>query len=255
MQSYRDVVTDPFGNAVEGAEVAVLDATGNLATLYADNAATPTPLTNPLKTDARGTFSFYAANGRYTLQVTGTGLPTRTVPDVLIADADDQLTTADLFNDWVATGLLPADPGAMLAMTTPTGVAYILGKRVSPIATGKTYTASKDTYVDLSQLGVYTYTEVTNGAGAPAVAANSIRLFKVVTNGTEITGVTDLRELRVTLKSDLLPRLPSHVKAALPSAATYARGLIYVPDDVGGAVPAFSDGAAWRRVTDRAVVS
>jgi hypothetical protein len=31
--------------------------------------------------------------------------------------------------------------------------------------------------------------------------------------------------------------------------------MIYVIDESGGAVPAFSDGTAWRRVTDRAVVS
>jgi len=255
MQRHSDVVTDQFGNAVQGAAIAVLDSSGNLATLYADNNLAPAALINPLTTDANGTFSFYAGNGRYTLTVTGTGLPTRTVSDVILADPDDQLTTADLLNDWVASGLLPSDPGAVLAMTTPTGVAYILGKRVTPIATGHTYTASKDTYVDLSSLGAYTYSEVTNGASAPAVAASSMRLFKVVTNGTEITGVTDLRALTVTLKSPVLPVLPAYAKAALPSAATYARGMIYVTNDVGGAVPAFSDGAAWRRVTDRAVVS
>jgi len=48
--------------------------------------------------------------------------------------------------------------------------------------------------------------------------------------------------------------LMSYAKAALP-AATATGSLIYVTDEVGGAVPAFSDGAAWRRVTDRAVVS
>jgi hypothetical protein len=32
-------------------------------------------------------------------------------------------------------------------------------------------------------------------------------------------------------------------------------GLIYVSDESGGAVPAFSDGSSWRRVTDRAVIS
>ena len=255
MQKFSDAVLDQFGNAVEGAAVAVLDGTGKLATLYDDNAAAPAPLTNPLATVANGTFGFYAANGRYTLNVTGTGLPTRTVPDLILQDPDELLTVGDLLNDWVAAGLLPSDPGAVLAMTTPAGVAYILGKRVSKIATGKTYTASKDTYVDLSSLGAYTYSEVTNGGAAPAVAANSMRLFKVVTNGTEITGVTDLRELRVTLKSDVLPRVPSYTVATLPSAATYARGIIYVSNEVGGAVLAFSEGAAWRRVTDRAVVS
>ena len=49
--------------------------------------------------------------------------------------------------------------------------------------------------------------------------------------------------------------LASYLKAALPSAATYAQGVIYVSDEAGGAVPAFSDGTNWRRVTDRAVVS
>ncbi len=49
-------------------------------------------------------------------------------------------------------------------------------------------------------------------------------------------------------------QLPSHVKSALPSPAA-AGQMIYVTDDVGGAVPAFSDGANWRRVTDRAIVS
>ena len=49
--------------------------------------------------------------------------------------------------------------------------------------------------------------------------------------------------------------LPSHLKTAMPTAATYIGGLIYVTNEVGGAVPAFSDGTDWRRVTDRAVVS
>jgi hypothetical protein len=48
--------------------------------------------------------------------------------------------------------------------------------------------------------------------------------------------------------------LASYTVATLPSAAVAAR-LIYVTDEAGGAVPAFSDGANYRRVTDRAIVS
>jgi hypothetical protein len=51
-----------------------------------------------------------------------------------------------------------------------------------------------------------------------------------------------------------VPYLPSYVKTSLPSA-TDAAGLIYVSNEAGGAVVAFSDGTNWRRVTDRAVVS
>lgn len=44
------------------------------------------------------------------------------------------------------------------------------------------------------------------------------------------------------------------LKAALPSAA-YKGRIIYVDDETGGSVLAFSDGTNWRRVTDRAIVS
>ena len=51
-------------------------------------------------------------------------------------------------------------------------------------------------------------------------------------------------------------KLPSYTVATAPSAATVgAGGMIYVSDESGGAVPAFSDGTDWRRATDRAVIS
>lgn len=49
--------------------------------------------------------------------------------------------------------------------------------------------------------------------------------------------------------------LAAHVKTKLPSAAKAKYHMILVTDEVGGAVPAFSDGTNWRRVTDRAVVA
>lgn len=60
------------------------------------------------------------------------------------------------------------------------------------------------------------------------------------------------REVKAALQ---LLQLPTYTVATLPSAATYIRGMIYVSDETGGAVPAFSDGTNWRRVTDRAIVS
>jgi hypothetical protein len=52
------------------------------------------------------------------------------------------------------------------------------------------------------------------------------------------------------------PKLPSYTVAGVPSASTYGAGsLIYVSNESGGAVPAYSDGTNWRRVTDGAVVS
>jgi hypothetical protein len=48
--------------------------------------------------------------------------------------------------------------------------------------------------------------------------------------------------------------LPSYTVSTLPSAAI-AGAMIYVTNETGGAVPAFSDGTNWRRVTDRAIVT
>ncbi|WP_182085563.1 DUF2793 domain-containing protein [Aureimonas sp. ME7] len=49
-------------------------------------------------------------------------------------------------------------------------------------------------------------------------------------------------------------RVARYAKAALPAATAGAGQIVFVSDDAGGAVLAFSDGAAWRRVTDRAIV-
>jgi len=53
-----------------------------------------------------------------------------------------------------------------------------------------------------------------------------------------------------------VPKLPGFTIAGLPAAGIAGAGaLAFVSDEAGGAVPAFSDGTNWRRVTDRAVVA
>ena len=60
----------------------------------------------------------------------------------------------------------------------------------------------------------------------------------------------------VRVSFDLPARLPSYTTSTLPSASGAGAGsMVFVTDEAGGAVPAFSDGTDWRRVTDRAVVS
>lgn len=49
--------------------------------------------------------------------------------------------------------------------------------------------------------------------------------------------------------------LKTYLVAALPTAGDFTQGLIYVSDETGGAIPAFSDGTNWRRVSDRAIVA
>lgn len=67
---------------------------------------------------------------------------------------------------------------------------YIGGLRYTKTGVAnRLYTASKDTYVDIGADGTLDYTEVANGAAAPALTAAHIRLAKVVTSGAAITSV------------------------------------------------------------------
>ena len=50
-------------------------------------------------------------------------------------------------------------------------------------------------------------------------------------------------------------RVATYLKAALPDAQAGSGQIVLVSDEAGGPVLAFSDGAAWRRVTDRAIVT
>ena len=47
----------------------------------------------------------------------------------------------------------------------------------------------------------------------------------------------------------------AELTAATPDPATNTGGMVFVSDETGGSIPAFSDGTNWRRVTDRAVVT
>lgn len=95
----------------------------------------------------------------------------------------------DLLDDVVVSGLLSPTSGT-LASTLSAGSAYVGEVYTSKNATAHTYTASKDTYVDLSPDGTLTYHEVANTAEAPATTAGALRLEKVVTDGTTVTAVT-----------------------------------------------------------------
>ncbi len=48
--------------------------------------------------------------------------------------------------------------------------------------------------------------------------------------------------------------LPSYAVSELPSPSPAAQ-MIYVSDETGGSIPAFSDGSNWRRMSDRAIVA
>lgn len=110
----------------------------------------------------------------------------------LLGIGSDSVSSGSLVQtSFVYSGGVPADDTDLTSDISAI-VVYINGYRITKGATALTYTANRDNYVDISQSGSYTVSPVTIGAAAPSVAANSARLAKVVTNGTEILTITDL---------------------------------------------------------------
>lgn len=94
-----------------------------------------------------------------------------------------------LIFDHVASGCVWSGDsyGSTRAASMTAGTVYIGGQPV-PVAavTARSFTASRDTYIDVGTDGVIDYTEVTNNNASPALAANHIRIGIIVTDGTDI---------------------------------------------------------------------
>lgn len=226
MQPFNGVVTDKLGNAVKGASVLVLTSAGATATIYDDAEVAKA---NPLTTDDFGRFSFRAPNGKYSVRTLGQGVVTPPDTPVQLNDPAYSMLAADWCGDAIISGGVPPT-SATLAATTTAVVGYIGGRRVSVAATAKTYTASRDTYIDLAGTGAYTYVEVINGAAAPALTAGCVRLAKVVTDATAVVGVTDLRPLTRAIKRVL------HAQAALDFGSIPAQATAELTIALSGAV-------------------
>ncbi len=99
-----DLVLNARGLPMAGATIRVCTAaaTGQpctpLANIFSDPALTQA-LANPTATDGLGNYSFYAAPGRYMIEISGTGITTKQLPNVI----------------------LPSDPTAPVFITITTG--------------------------------------------------------------------------------------------------------------------------------------
>lgn len=82
-----------------------------------------------------------------------------------------------------------------------------------------------------------------------------MRIFRPGDAPVWVDAVIRSIERGLRLPFDAPVRLQEFTVATLPYASEWRGGLVYVSNESGGAVPAFSDGTNWRRVTDRVVVS
>jgi hypothetical protein len=101
MQKYVNAVANTNGGlGIAGAPVAGASVQVNIrgtqtpATIYSDNGVTIAA--NPLTTDNNGAFSFYAADGRYDLVISGVNITTTTINDIELVDMLGAISTVAL---------------------------------------------------------------------------------------------------------------------------------------------------------------
>ena len=126
--------------------------------------------------------------------LSGTKITGSTIPVAAFdANTNPETRTSETSGNFVASGgVWSATTG--LGGTMTAAIVYIAGKRISaPSVASKTFTASKDTYASIDNTGAAQYTEVTNGAVSPSLPSNNVWTYKVVTNGSAVTSVSDVR--------------------------------------------------------------
>lgn len=128
----------------------------------------------------------------------GSQVHAKSILEAALADAiNPRLRGLDTIFDHVASGCVwTADSaGVSLNGSMTAGTIYVNGYR-TPITSiaAHPFTASKDTYIDIDYLGNITYSEVTNNAASPSLAANSIRLGIVVTGAGSIAAAASINQ-------------------------------------------------------------
>lgn len=149
--------------------------------------------------------------------------------------------------DFVESGLVwSGDAYASTRNASMTsGVVWQGGQRLSISAvTAHSFTASKDTYIDIlntSGVGSVVYTEVANNAASPALAANSVRIGIVITGATNIASSASVNQGQETM---LLP-----IASSTPYTVTDSLGNLICPRDPNRKVLGF------RRITSNATTT
>lgn len=111
------------------------------------------------------------------------------------------ITTTSVYPNFVESGCIWTGDsyGSTLNASQTSGYVWISGKRLTVAAvSARAFTASKDTYVDLSDnldgTAAFTYTAVNNGATSPALAAGALRIAKIVTGASSIAAASSISQ-------------------------------------------------------------
>lgn len=112
---------------------------------------------------------------------------------------------------------------------------------------GQFSVVAAETWTDTAQ-GTYARVQVTPNGGT-----TSGEVTRWLDNGNVRIGSDGAAACKLDVDGPV--RVKSYTVAGVPAASAGAGQIVYVSNETGGAVLAFSDGTNWRRVTDRAIVA
>jgi hypothetical protein len=143
-----DIVFNTRGQPLAGAQVRVCTSSATttspctpLANIYSDLALSQA-LANPTATDGLGNYNFYAAAGRYVIEVSGPGITTQQIRDVILPSDPSQ--PADFTGDAIsALSLTLSGNLTVSGSTAVTGTLSVGGAPVPSTAAANTWTAAQ----------------------------------------------------------------------------------------------------------------
>lgn len=159
--------------------------------------------------------------------LSGTKLTAGTTPaSAMTTAANPETRFLDVGFDFVASGCVWSGDayGSTRAGSMTAGVVYINGVRIVVNAvSAHTFTASKDTYVDIDNTGTISYNEANNNAASPALASNSLRLAIIVTGAGNIAAAGSVNQGQ---ENKVLP-----IASSIPYTVTDSLGNLICPRD------------------------
>lgn len=145
------------------------------------------------------------ANIKSAAAIDASKLAAASITNTQFATAVSPVTRADDTGiDWVASGCVWSGDsyGSTRVASMTAGVVYVDGIRATVSAvTSRTFTASKDTYVDIDSTGTITYTEVSNNAASPALTSGNIRVAIIVTGASSIASALSINQGKLSSTS------------------------------------------------------
>jgi hypothetical protein len=174
-----DIVFNAQGRPMAGANVRVCtaSATGQpcspLANIYSDAALTQA-LANPTATDGLGNYSFYAAPGRYVIEINGPGITTKQLSNVILPNDPSAPTFTSLTTTSGISAFSLSLSGnlTVTGSTAVTGALTVGGAPVPSTAQANTWSAAQTFSQDV-------------------ISGSRIPWFDVRANGAACNGVTD----------------------------------------------------------------